>query len=251
MEGSVYAPTMSMTMRGPVDPDDLRTLPTAECAVLLLRQLTKSASINSNNVFRGAEQAYRHNNEPDIPVLLDRLSDSWAWLVAHGLVGPDPRQISDGWERATARGRSLANDPDAVVVVLAESRLALQLHPLLEAKVRPIFALGDYETAAFSAMKAVEVRVRDLAGSPDSLIGVSLMRSAFKRDGGPLVDQLADAGEQVATMELFAGAIGTFKNPASHRTVAYDDPAEAAEVILLADLLMRLLDRVERREVIG
>ena len=51
--------------------------------------------------------------------------------------------------------------------------------------------------------------------------------------------------EQVATMELFAGAIGTFKNPASHRTVDYSDPTEAAEVVLLADLLMRLLDRVE------
>ena len=48
-------------------------------------------------------------------------------------------------------------------------------------------------------------------------------------------------------MELFAGAIGTFKNPPSHRQVDFADPTEASEVVLLADLLMRLLDRVEDR----
>jgi uncharacterized protein (TIGR02391 family) len=48
-------------------------------------------------------------------------------------------------------------------------------------------------------------------------------------------------------MNLFSGAIGLFKNPTSHRAVSYDDPAMASEVILLADLLFRLLDRVEAR----
>ena len=48
-------------------------------------------------------------------------------------------------------------------------------------------------------------------------------------------------------MALFRGAIGTFKNPTSHRPVEYDDPTLAAEVIFLADLLMRMLDRVEDR----
>lgn len=48
-------------------------------------------------------------------------------------------------------------------------------------------------------------------------------------------------------MELFAGAIGAFKNPANPRAVRFDDPIEAAEVVELADLLLRILQRVERR----
>jgi uncharacterized protein (TIGR02391 family) len=56
-----------------------------------------------------------------------------------------------------------------------------------------------------------------------------------------------EKGEADATLQLFSGAIGTFKNPTSHRSVEYGDATEASEVVLFADLLMRLLDRVELR----
>ncbi len=48
-------------------------------------------------------------------------------------------------------------------------------------------------------------------------------------------------------MQLFAGAVGTFKNPPSHRQINYADSTEAAEVIMLADLLMRILDKTAAR----
>jgi uncharacterized protein (TIGR02391 family) len=56
-------------------------------------------------------------------------------------------------------------------------------------------------------------------------------------------DQEAEPGEREAMSALFAGAIGMFKNPTSHREVDFDDPTEAAEIVLVADLLMRILDQ--------
>lgn len=129
------------------------------------------------------------------------------------------------------------------MAVLGQILLAIRADSRLT-RARTQFLLGEYELSAFAAMREVEIRVRELAGAEDSLIGVKLMRQSFKPDGGPLADAGLDAGEQVGMMELFAGAIGTFKNPPSHRQINYDDPTEASEVVLLADLLMRILDRL-------
>ena len=127
----------------------------------------------------------------------------------------------------------------------AAERLDVALHASLD-RVKSQFLLGEYELAAFAAMREVEIRVRELSGADSSLLGVKLMRKSFG-DGGKLADSELDPGERIGIMELFAGAIGTFKNPPSHRQVDYADPTEASEVVLLADLLMRLLDRVEKR----
>lgn len=87
--------------------------------------------------------------------------------------------------------------------------------------------------------------MRAAINAPDSLIGVNLMKQAFGTDG-PLRDETLDAGEQEAMMALYWGAIGVFKNPTSHRAVEFDDPTLASEVVLIADLLLRLLDEAKR-----
>ena len=106
------------------------------------------------------------------------------------------------------------------------------LNPKLAEKVWTAFMRGEFDVAVFQAMKAVEVAVRYGSGLPVSLLGVKLMREAF-RDNGVLADMTAEAGERVGRMELFAGAIGSYKNPHSHRDVNLNDPAEAVEIILL------------------
>jgi hypothetical protein len=68
------------------------------------------------------------------------------------------------------------------------------------------------------------------------------MRKAFDVDNGPLTDVLAERAERQARSDLFAGAIGSYKNPHSHRDVNLDDPGEAMEIVMLANHLLRIVD---------
>lgn len=70
------------------------------------------------------------------------------------------------------------------------------------------------------------------------------MTWAFRPGDGPLQDRELEMGEQAGIMALYQGLIGTFKNPSSHRHVDFEDPTEAAEIILFVDLLLRMLDRL-------
>ena len=91
-------------------------------------------------------------------------------------------------------------------------------------------------------LRTVEEEVRRASGLDKD--GVKLMGAAFGTSG-PLVDPELHPSEREALAPLFIGAIGTYKNPGSHRTVNVDDPQEAAEAILLANNLLRILDRAE------
>jgi uncharacterized protein (TIGR02391 family) len=146
---------------------------------------------------------------------------------------------SGGWHILTRRGQELATAHDPIQKLKAHDLLDTDLSAELD-KVRVQFALGEYELAAFAAMREVEIKIRLVGSFGDSDIGVTLAKKAFGK-GGPLCEPGLDPGEQEATMALYWGAIGVFKNPSSHRQIDYSDPTQAAEVVLLADLLLKML----------
>lgn len=219
-----------------LSPDEVVALPLDELALCLLVEVAEDrARPSPRNWMRLLESGSTYGRASSA---LSALAEAWAWLLARGLIAPDLSQTSGDWVFITRLGRKVIEQ--GLPLVRAVEQLSVDLHPLLEQKVRRLFLTGDFEVAAFAAMKEVEVAVRSRTDADASRVGVPLMRDAFK-EGGPLRDPSRDGGEQQAMMDLFAGAIGLFKYPAGHRAVEYDDPTSAAEVILLADLLLRLL----------
>lgn len=219
---------------------DFSYLPIDRLGSLVLKHLVETEQWNAYNFLNWASQ----RSVPADRVKL--LSEALNWLISKNLVARNaPYQSSSDSIFVTRLGHKVLEE--GLAPVRALERLDVELHPRL-GRIKTQFLLGEYELAAFAAMREVEIHVRELIAADQSLVGRKLMVSAF-REGGPLADGGLDKGERESIMNLFAGAIGTFKNPPSHRQVNYDDPTEASEVVLFADLLMRILDRAATRSI--
>jgi uncharacterized protein (TIGR02391 family) len=158
------------------------------------------------------QSGYPKERNADISLAL---GEAWAWLQAQGLVIPaDGFNGQNGWRRLSRRARAMESGEDFASFKVARLLPREILHPKIADVVWRAFMRGEYDAAVFQAIKAVEIAVREATPAlPAGLVGVKLMRAAFGSPGGPLPDATADAGEQVARMELFAGAIGSYKNP--------------------------------------
>lgn len=192
-------------------------------------------SLNANNFCLMLDGLYKHDERVG-----NAFMEAWMYLLREGLLVEKPK--SPGWYFVSRRGRRLKGRQDLQAFRRAAVIQKQSLHPLIAERAWPTFLRGEYDTAVFQAFKEVEVAVRNATGLADTDIGVDLMGKAFNYASGRLAEMSRPEAERRAMAALFSGAIGLFKNPSSHRHVSISDPGEAAEMLMFASLLLRIVD---------
>ena len=220
-------------------PDTLLALEPEELALFVLEEIIEQERHRSSGLPNQYNFCLRFQNRSE--TVQKAIMEAWGWLESVGCLARMPLD-SEGYRFVTRRGYELAKSCDTAVFTRGQTLPRHLLHPLIEQKVWSAFLRGAYDSAVFEAFKQVEVAIRSASGSADTDIGVALARKAFAVANGPLTDTKAVPSEQQALSDLFAGAIGSYKNPHSHRNVTIKDASEAAEMIILASHLLKIVD---------
>jgi uncharacterized protein (TIGR02391 family) len=225
------------------DPEALLAMPTSQLAGIVLGEMQKQGSGYKEHPgnFTG-HQRFENYDAKFVTAVQIAMMEAFCFLVNEGFLIPEPANNTTSWHVLSRLAQSIKTKHDFSAFLHAKLFPKNSTHPVLTEQVYPLFMSGDYETAIFKAFKLVEVAVRDAAGTGyENFYGVDLMRRAFNPKTGPLTIQDEPESEKEAIMHLFAGAIGRFKNPSSHRHVPISDPKETIELLQFASHLLRVV----------
>ena len=217
--------------------------------------LTLPPSVLAGHLLVGAVQRWNRDHKPFMLTgalppeasqdeeLRIAYAEGWGWLLREGLIVPDqnPGLVSPSpFMVPSRRARAL----DSIGAFERFKRGALMPHDLVDERIRlaseaNLFA-GQYDLAAFNALREVEIAVRNAAGLSDQH-GVPLLREAFHAERGPLRDPDAADDARQATAQLFAAPFALYSNPTRHREVGLS-AEKTVEVLILATHLLRIVE---------
>ena len=250
-------PTFSKLFKILPDAEHLLSLEPEELAGPLLISLEGIKPINPEVLITRKNMAMEIEKNPQLNLPYERpenlifaIMEAWQFLLSEGFLAPIPkdlRNVTTTTYFVTRRGKKIETLKDYEAYRKADLLRKHQLHPIIADKVWSIFAQGSYGTAVLEAFRQVEVAVRKAGGYEKTDYGINLMRQAFHITDGNLTDKNLQEAEKEAMAHLFAGAIGLYKNPSSHREVEFT-PEEAAEMIIFASHLLRIVNSYNQSE---
>jgi uncharacterized protein (TIGR02391 family) len=225
------------------DADTFLALPPEELAFYVLQAAQESSSgggLLHIQVLHNQTGAYPSGNQAQIQVALE---EAWQWLENQLLLVSAPGANGrNGYRVIGRRATGLRTFEQFKAFRQGVAFPKELLHPTIAERTWIAAMRGEFDAAVLFAFKAVEVAVREAGRFAPSDIGVDLMRRAFNPTNGPLTRATDPPAEREALMHLFAGAIGSYKNPHSHRNVVINEANEALEMVVLASHLLRIVD---------
>ncbi|MGC2658459.1 MAG: TIGR02391 family protein [Bryobacteraceae bacterium] len=124
------------------------------------------------------------------------LAEAWWWREAQGLLVPSPDVNGRiGSRILTRRARKMETQRDVADYRVTRLLPKENLHSKIADVVWGAFVRGEFDSAAFQAMKAVEVSVRDASELGHGKIGTDLMQEASLHVAAYVEELARRAGE--------------------------------------------------------
>ena len=233
----------------------LLALPPEELAFYILQAAKQSADGNglmNLQTLQAQVTGGLHGHGPSYPPASRAhveiaLAEGWQWLETQLLIVRAPGiNGTNGFRVLGRRAVGLQTEDQFKAFRQGTAFPKELLHPAIAERAWIAVMRGEFEQAVFFSFKAVEVVVREAGGFGDTDVGPVLMRRAFDPTNGPLTKLSDPLAERESLAHLFAGAIGSYKNPHSHRNVTITEAAEAQEMVMLASHLLRIVDSRRR-----
>jgi uncharacterized protein (TIGR02391 family) len=221
------------------NPEELLKLDLEDVAAVILESLNSIEHLQLNRNDFAMQRTVQEYPPAYYERLLKALMTGWGYLEREGLIAEMPTKA--GWYFITDKGKTIRSSEDLNAYRSSRMLPKYLLHPIIARKVETAFQNAEYDTAVFQALREVEVAVRNASGFSPTDISAALMRKAFDPKTGPMRDDTATDMEKLAISEMFAGLIGAYKSPRSHRHVVLD-AVEAAEIIVFASHLLKIVD---------
>ncbi len=231
-------------------PDQLLAARASEVERILLRHIIEycrdgmhpmiTRDSVSTALFDANGYPYSARARADVQQVIGR---AWKALDDSGFIEePDPDNGKNGYRIPSATGKGVSASTDYVGARMRSKFTREMFHSGLPDAAWNAFTVGDYDTAVFEAFKSVEVAVRTKGGFTTTDFGAPLMKRAFDPNTGPLRDRAAPPARQKARCDLFTGAFGEIRNPKGHNDSTIADALVAAEELMAAGVLRRIVD---------